>query len=616
MPIRNPFTRRQADGGGLRPSLTIEPALKTPPGFERVDTVGSKASSAVSISSRRSQDTGEYKMSVESICRYPSPTEDKASWPRRYLSRNSTDTRSEVGDIEPFGISRESFDSYRRSFRKAKAKASKRSGWMTTKRSTIFSNDRTSTNHNPNHKRSVASLRDLQTMTRTPASSLHPASTGPDSLTSHFPSHTLSLSSLAVHGDDYINTHRAVAPPLHTSTTFRYSNDPAQLKQWDNTDPLAPHDSHIYSRDTAPNTTRLEALLSAALGGPSLTYASGLAAFHALLVYLNPRRVAIGGGYHGCHGVIALVAKLTGLEKLDLEKEADLDKLERGDLIHVETPLNPTGEARNLEFYAAKARETGCWLSVDATFAPPPLLEPFRFGVHVVLHSGTKYFGGHSDMLCGVLAVHPDLARTTTFEGADGSNGGDFVGVENQNWIQGLRSERLVLGSVMGSLEGWLGVRSLRTLEIRVQRQSESATRLVEWLATSLKDQQPFSDKYAQIVSRMVDRVQHASLQPEASDPNSWLRRQMPRGWGPVFSIVMRREEDARRLPSKLHLLHHATSIGGVESLIEWRAMSDKSVARTVLRVSVGVEAWEDLREDFLQAFCALWDERGDGEGA
>ncbi|KAK7737505.1 hypothetical protein SLS53_006578 [Cytospora paraplurivora] len=118
MPIRNPFAKRQADDG-LRPPLTIEPALKTPTGFERVDTVGSKASSALSISSRRSQDTGEYKMSVvndSGIYLPPSPSDDKASWPRRYLSRTSTDKRSGSVDIEPFGISRESFDSYRRSF--------------------------------------------------------------------------------------------------------------------------------------------------------------------------------------------------------------------------------------------------------------------------------------------------------------------------------------------------------------------------------------------------------------------------------------------------------------------------------------------------------------------
>lgn len=407
---------------------------------------------------------------------------------------------------------------------------------------------------------------------------------GPGSLTSHFPTHPLSLSSLSIHADDYINSHRAVAPPLHTSTTFRYNPDPDLLRPWDNTDPGAPFDSHIYSRDSAPNTTRLEAVLSSLLGGPCVTYSSGLSAFHALLVFLNPRRIAMTGGYHGCHGVVALVAKLTGLEKLALDDPSDLARLQPGDVIHVETPLNPTGEARDLALYAAKAKEMGCYLTVDATFGPPPLQEPFRYGVDMVMHSGTKYFGGHSDMLCGVLAVRPDRA-------------------DKDGWIRGLLEERLFLGSVMGSLEGWLGVRSLRTLEIRVERQSSNATSLVAWLDGELKTE-------GSVVAQVVDRIQHASLQKEASIEGSWLRKQMPKGWGPVFSIITREEDYAKRLPSKLHLFHHATSLGGVESLIEWRAITDKRVAKTVLRVSIGVEGWEDLREDLLQGFKALLEER------
>ncbi|KAI3401683.1 hypothetical protein diail_9347 [Diaporthe ilicicola] len=410
---------------------------------------------------------------------------------------------------------------------------------------------------------------------------------GRGALAAHFGDHQLSLSSLAVHADDYVNSHRAVAPPLHTSTTFRYNSDPDQLRQWDNTDDNAPYDSHIYSRDTAPNTTRLEAVLSAILGGPAVTYSSGLAALHALLVFLNPRRVAIGAGYHGCHGVIGLVSKLTGLEKVELEDPEALATLRPGDVIHVETPLNPTGEARNLEHYAARARELGCYLTVDATFAPPPLLRPFDHGADVVMHSGTKYIGGHSDMLCGVLAVSP--AR-------DAAHG----------WAKGLLGERLFLGSVMGSLEGWLGVRSLRTLQVRVERQSASATKLVEWLDGEMRG----GNSNSSPVARTVERLQHASLQPEAKVEGSWLRRQMPRGWGPVFSIVMKEPDHARRLPSNLHLFHHATSLGGVESLIEWRAITDKNIAKTVLRVSVGVEAWEDLREDLLQGFRALLDEK------
>ncbi|EPE06725.1 cystathionine gamma-synthase [Ophiostoma piceae UAMH 11346] len=416
---------------------------------------------------------------------------------------------------------------------------------------------------------------------------------GPDQLAESFYPHQLSISSRAVHADDYINNHRAVAPPLHLSTTFRYSDDPDALRPWDNRDENAPFDSHVYSRDTAPNTNRLEALLTNLLGQPSLTYASGMAAFHAMIVFLNPRRVAIGHGYHGCHGTLAILKKLNGLEKLELESDSDLAKLQAGDVIHVETPLNPTGEARDLEFYAKLAQEKKCYLTVDATFAPPPLLDPFLWGADIAMHSGSKYVGGHTDMLCGILAVnrkHVDISPENASDPA-------------KNWITGLREERLTIGGVMGSLEGWLGVRSLRTIELRVERQTKSAAKLVDWLADEKKN--PDSP-----VSQVIERIHHASQQPEAADPSSWLRRQMPNGFGPVFSIILKEESFARRLPSKLALFHHATSLGGVESLIEWRAMTDRTIDKRLLRVSVGVEGWEDLQEDLLRAFKELLAEK------
>ncbi|KAL5888595.1 hypothetical protein ACKVWC_003853 [Pyricularia oryzae] len=405
---------------------------------------------------------------------------------------------------------------------------------------------------------------------------------GPAALEAAFPQHALSLTSRAMHADDYINNHRAVAPPMHVSTTYRYTDDPDKLTYWGNVDPNAPYDSHVYSRETAPNTTRLEAILTSLLGGPSLSYGSGLAAFHAMLTMLNPRRIAIGGGYHGCHGVIRLMNRLTGVEQLTLAPE-DLEKLQAGDVLHVETPLNPTGEARDLEHYASIAKAKGAILTVDATFAPPPLLEPFVFGTDIVMHSGTKYFGGHSDMLCGVLSINPQR--------------------KSEGWFEKLFEDRLFLGSVMGSMEGWLGVRSLRTLELRVQRQSSTTDELVAWLA-SVTGPDPASP-----LGGLLRRVQHASLQPEAADPNSWLRRQMPRGFGPVFSIYLDSEDHAKRLPGKLHLFHHATSLGGVESLIEWRAMTDPNLDKALLRVSIGIEALEDLKADFVQGFRALIEE-------
>lgn len=393
----------------------------------------------------------------------------------------------------------------------------------------------------------------------------------------------LSLSSRTVHADDFISAHRAVAPAMHVSTTFRYSDDPDELQSsgdpkklldWNNRDPTAPLDSHVYSRDSNPNTTRLEAVLTSILGGSSVTYASGLAAFHAMLVRLNPNRIAIGEGYHGCHGVIQVLSRLTGLQKLPLD--CDPAELDPGDVIHVETPLNPTGEARNLQYYADRAHKAGAYLTVDATFAPPPLQDPFAVGADVVMHSGTKYIGGHSDMLCGVLTVAP-----------------------THDWAKELRQERLVLGSVMGSLEGWLGLRSLRTLELRVTRQSQTATALVAWLSAQLKDP-------STVVGRLVEKLHHASLQPEAAEQGSWLQDQMKGGFGPVFAIVMKDMDVAKRLPSKLRLFHHATSLGGIESLIEWRAMTDPRVDQRLLRVSVGVESFEDLKADVSQALGSL----------
>lgn len=309
-----------------------------------------------------------------------------------------------------------------------------------------------------------------------------------------------------------------------------------------------------------------------------------------MLVFLNPRRIAIGDGYHGCDGVIDVHKKLTGLQKLDLD--CAIEELQPGDIIHVETPLNPTGTVRNLKYYADRAHSRGAYLTVDATFGPPPLQDPFLWGADIVMHSGTKYFGGHSDMLCGILTVHPSRA---------------------DQWFEKLKAERLFLGNVMGNMEGWLGVRSIRTLEVRVERQTRNAASLVSWLhaalhpesESSVADDPTLSSANTKAIREVLAKIEHASLQEEDLK-DGWLQKQMPNGFGPVFSIVMKDESFARRLPSKLALFHHATSLGGVESLIEWRTMTDTHVDRRLLRLSIGIEGWEDLRDDLLQGFKAL----------
>jgi cystathionine beta-lyase/cystathionine gamma-synthase len=392
----------------------------------------------------------------------------------------------------------------------------------------------------------------------------------------------VAASTLAIHADDPLNVVTDVAPPVHVSTTFRYPRQPEHLhsiygKPSDQRNPT----EHCYSRDTTHGSTRLEAILSSLLHAPCLTYSSGLSAFHALLVFLNPKVIAIGDGYHGCHGVIRLQQRLTDCKQLPLDCKPE--ELSEGDLICLETPINPTGRAFNIQHYADIAHSRGAYLMVDATFGPPPLQDPFKHGADVVMHSGTKYIGGHSDMLCGVLAV------------------------KREEWLVKLHADRVFLGSVMGGLESWLGVRSIRTLELRVIRQSENARRIVDALDGALTGHTVgtgLSQSDVDAVKLVLKEVYHASLQ--TADYKTWLKKQMPQGFGPVFSIVMKSPDLAKHLPSKLSFFHHATSLGGVESLIEWRTMTDATVGKDLLRVSIGIEDAQDLLDDLLQGFRAL----------
>ena len=409
------------------------------------------------------------------------------------------------------------------------------------------------------------------------------------------------------------------------STIFAYPHSPSLLipasalpqTSSSPTPPSNPHD-HIYSRTSSSTSTRLEAILSSLLSAPAITYASGLSALHALYLALLPRKVAIGGGYHGTHAVLALHRRITaraggGVDQLQiLDLDCPPSDLGPGDVIHLETPLNPTGEARNIAFYAEKAHSRGAVLVVDATFAPPPLQDPFAWGADVVMHSGTKYLGGHSDLLMGVLATR------------------------DEGLMGGLRRDRGVIGNVVGGMEGWLGVRSLRTLEVRVRKQSEGAGKLVQWLDGEVgegrgeekgegegKGIEGGVERKAKertgMVRRVVESVHHASLQKEdlrgdnGEEMEGWLSKQMPHGFGPVFALTMKSEELARRLPSKLRFFAHATSLGGVESLVEWRAMSDASVDPRLVRLSVGIEGWEDLRADLEEGFGRLVEEMESG---
>lgn len=376
-----------------------------------------------------------------------------------------------------------------------------------------------------------------------------------------------------IHGDAAVkNNGPEVAPSISVSTTFRAPN-PA----YENIGAVSDVDlrnpgRHVYSRYTQQVSTRAEHILSRINNGYALTYASGLAASYAALVFLQPERIAITDGYHGCHATIELYQKTKGV---DVQVIGIDDPFQPGDLCWLETPLNPTGESRDIQYYANKIHQVGGKLMVDSTFAPPPLQYPFKFGADCILHSGTKYFGGHSDLLCGVLVVK-------TLE----------------EWDV-LQHDRTYMGSMMGSLEAWLLLRSLRTFHLRVPRQSTTATILAQWLKSVAST--PEGKYFEGVPGGVVKQVWHSSLQAKDSrgfDPKT----QLEGGWNATFAILLGQAEYATHFPHLLKYFLPATSLGGVESLVEHRLTSDPTADPRLIRLSIGVEDVEDLKDDLRQA--------------
>lgn len=371
----------------------------------------------------------------------------------------------------------------------------------------------------------------------------------------------MSFQTSSIHGGDHLHRSSDVTPPINISTTYKYPKDPSKLvKAKDaNYDSIFNSGDYYYSRLSHPNSDLIELILDNICHGNCVVYNSGLSAFFALLTHFNPKHILIGQAYHGCHGIADIFSRNNWTQVLELNHENFL-YLQPGDLVHLETPVNPEGIHFDISHYAQLAHEKGAILLVDSTFAPPPLQNPFNQGADIIMHSATKYFGGHSDLLAGII-VAKDLDTKKKF-------------------VQ----DRIYLGTNIGNLESSMLVRSLKTLKLRVLTQSDNCVKLVKYLNDN-------NDKFPNLI-----KVVHGSLQSD-----SFISNQVT-GHSPVFSVLLKDEETAKTFPSKLKYFYHATSLGGVESLIEWRAISDTTVDERLLRVSVGVEDVEDLIQDFTQA--------------
>lgn len=350
-----------------------------------------------------------------------------------------------------------------------------------------------------------------------------------------------------------------IAPDMQLSTTYRRPGSKSQVGQHlsevgeaalDWQDPPV----HIYSRFTTETRGRVEKVLSELLQADALTYASGLTAANAAILHYSPTVIAIRKGYHGVHAAIEIYQRThDNVKVIDLDDE--YPKLEstlrgetvnRGLMVWVESPLNPTSEARDIQHYADRAHSVGGRLVVDSTFAP--LQETFACGTDMVMHSATKYFGGHSDLLAGVLAVQ-----------------------SKSQWNQ-LFADRSHLGGMPGNFESWLLLRSLRTLQVRWKQQSQTALLLANWLQSLVAGaNEPSEDAqdHALMQSQIVQRVWHASFQPRRDpDPAKVPRQeegkdfdpsaQMKTGWPATFAIRVSSHHAAHTM--QLQTLTHSHS--------------------------------------------------------
>lgn len=360
---------------------------------------------------------------------------------------------------------------------------------------------------------------------------------------------------LAIHGDAQAaaaaGSHEDdVAPPLGVSTTF------------------ASGGAHVYARASAPTRSRCEAVVGALEGGDAVLFSSGNAASHAVLSSLVARNaprlttVAIDGGYHGTHAALDALRAVGAV--VDVAPLGAAASLRGGDVVWIETPRNPDLTITNV---AAVAASTAATVVVDGTFAPPPAQRALDLGADLVLHSATKFLAGHSDALLGVLATR------------DGALADE------------LRARRDASGAAPGSLEAWLLLRSLRTLEVRFSRSSETAAKIAESLEAD--------------PALNLRRVLYPHL---PSHPDyAVARRQMALGGG-VLAVECRSEAAAKALPAKLALFKDATSLGGVESLVEWRRKYDADVSPYLVRLSCGLEDPTDLLTDLQNTLRDLND--------
>jgi cystathionine gamma-lyase len=373
------------------------------------------------------------------------------------------------------------------------------------------------------------------------------------------------FSTLAIHaGQDADPATGATVVPIYATSTYTQAA-PGQ------------HKGYEYSRSGNPTRAALETCLAALEGGErGLAFASGLAATTAVLAQLRPgdEVVAAADLYGGTYRLLERVFRPWGLvaRYTDDPSPEGFAKIisPKTKLVWIETPTNPLLQLLDIAALAELTHKAGAILAVDNTFASPYLQQPLKLGADLVIHSTTKYLGGHSDVVGGAVVGRKELLNPIAFY---------------QN----------AAGGVPGPFDAFLTLRGIKTLAVRMERHCANARRLAGWLAEHPR----------------AERVYYPGL---PSHPGHDLARRQMRDFGGMISVRIRGGEDgALRFMTRTKLFSLAESLGGVESLVCHPATmthasipADVRIARGVddglVRLSVGIEDVDDLQRDLQQA--------------
>ncbi len=376
-------------------------------------------------------------------------------------------------------------------------------------------------------------------------------------------SNDLSLDTLLAQAGHFVDGETgAVVPPIHSATTY------ARNDRYEAAD-------YIYSRNANPTGAQVEHVLARLEGAEeALAFSSGMAAISAFFdtVGSGAHVVAPRVMYHGAAELLRRLAERHDVEVgfFDPSQPGALDaavRPGRTSVVWVETCVNPTWDVIDIRAAAGTARRSGAVLGVDATATPPVTLRALELGADIVFHSATKYLGGHSDLLAGVLATRR----------------------ADERWEE-IKAARTRMGGVLGAFEAWLLLRGMRTLHLRYERQAANALAIARH----------FEGRPG------IEAVLYPGL--ESHPGHEIAKRQTGGSFGAMLSLLVEGgAEAAKRVATRTRLFVPATSLGGVESLIEHRASVEgplSAVPANLLRLSIGIERADELIADLEQALA------------